>query len=150
MRMASRQCACACDASDRQLDCTCTHKYRKKTVARQCASSHEHHDVIYGCFEVSMLSSSTCARLPRMQFEEGREQTHAQWHLRSSTNEHILSAGVYFLIMQTSASTRSISHAVSVSCAAAVWRAMTRGKTRRRLLACVTSVWLHHTFSRGT
>ena len=95
IRKASRQCECACDASGFQLGCTCTHTYHTQTVARQCVSSHVYHTLISDCSDTSMQSSSTCARLPRVQCVEGREQTRTQRHLRGSTKQaYIISKGV--------------------------------------------------------
>jgi hypothetical protein len=133
MRMASRQCECACEPSDRQLWHTCTHTYHTQTVAHQCVSLHDDHSLIFDCSHISMPGSSTCARPPRVQCEEGREQTRAQQHLRGSTSKHIPSARVSFLHIQTYASVRYSSHALS--CIAAARRASTRTKTSQRLPA---------------
>ncbi len=98
---------CACDASDCHLSCTCTHTYYKQTVARQCVSSHDRHNLISTRSDTSMASSSTCARLPRVQFEEGREQTRAQRHLRGNTHKHKPTALHIFLHIQTYASSHT-------------------------------------------
>ena len=88
-QMAFRRCECTYDASERQLWCTCIRRCRKQKVARLCVSLHDCHSLISTCCDTSMLSSRTCARLPRVQCEEGREQTHPQRHLRGSIHKHI-------------------------------------------------------------
>ena len=105
-RTASRQCECACEPSDYQLGCTCNHTYHKRTVARQCVSLHDCHSLISSCSDVSMPSSSTCARPPRVQCEEGREQARAQRHLRGNTKQtYTVSEGMLSPYANTSSHT---------------------------------------------
>ncbi len=105
-RKASRQYVCACDASGCQLWCTRTHTHHKQTVAHQCASSHDRHNLISDCSYTCMPSSSTYARPPRVQCEEGRKQTRAQRHLHGNKNECIHQARIYFLYTHAYASKR--------------------------------------------
>ena len=96
MQTVARQCECACEPSGSQFWCTCTHTYHTQTVARQCASSHESHSLISSDSDMSMLSSSTYARPPRVRCEEGREQTRVQRHLRGNINKRTPPASVQF------------------------------------------------------
>ncbi len=102
--MASRQCGCECDASEHHAGCTCNRTYHTQTVAHQCASSHVRHNLISDRFNMNMPSSSTCACPPRVQCEEGREQTRAQRYLQGSINKHIPSVREYILHVQRNAS----------------------------------------------
>ena len=108
----SRRCECACETSNCQLDYTCTHTYHTQRVARQCVSSHDDHSLVSTCSYTNTPSSSTCACPLRVRFEEGREQTRAQRHLRGNTHKHKPTATEIFRHIQSNASMRCNSHAL--------------------------------------